>query len=92
MTLALLLLIAGLWLSWVSRPRPRPKPQPRWIVEIEVRRLTQKRVPRAPLEFAAGGSPWGPPIGPPRATKASKGAPFQLGKFSIKLLIIFNFL
>jgi hypothetical protein len=37
MTLALLLMIVGLWLSWISRPRPRSRPG--ITIEIEVRRV-----------------------------------------------------
>jgi hypothetical protein len=40
MTVALVLLIAGLWLLSVGRSRPRPPSRPRLIVEIEFRRPT----------------------------------------------------
>jgi hypothetical protein len=36
MTIALLLMVAGLWLRRASRPLPPPVARPRLVVEIEV--------------------------------------------------------
>lgn len=41
MTIALLLLIAGLWLHRASRPLPPPRARPRFIIEVCKKRRHQ---------------------------------------------------